>query len=323
MSPDRSDSTATTPTTTPATAPTTPTITAIVVSYNTREFVLPLIGDLLTQLKAYPGSDVVVVDNASSDGTVEVVKAEYPEVRLEAMPANLGFAKAVNRAAEGSVSRWLLLVNPDARIDPGSVSTLVERARNEPGHGLYGGRFVDMYRGTNEDSVAVVPTMTQLVAYATGAATIARRLGHRSAPRRAANAASAQTVDALPGTFLLIENNAWQEVGGFDERYFMYGEDLDLSVRVARTGRRPMYVPSASVRHAGGASSSSGTKEVLKLTSLVTFLHQHWTPNRARLGEFLLLAGVGLRRAARLPKHTPDGRFETAWRERGRWRRGW
>ena len=299
------------------------TITAIVVSYNTRDFVLPLLGDLLTQLKAYPGSDVVVVDNASADGTVEAGVAAYPDVRLEASPTNLGFAAAVNRAARGSTASWLLLANPDARIDAGSVATLVEQARREPGHGLYGGRFIDIYRGTNEDSVAVLPSIGQLLGYATGFATIARRLGYRSAPRRAANATASTLVDALPGTFLLIEADAWRDVGGFDERYFMYGEDLDLSVRVARTGRRPMYVPAASVQHAGGASSSSGTKEVLKLTSLVTFMHSNWTPGRARLGVLLLLAGVGIRRFARLPKHTPDGRFETAWRQRGQWRRGW
>jgi len=299
------------------------TLTVIVVTYNTRDLALAVLGDIGTELTPYPGSEIVVVDNASRDGTAEAIASAFPAVRLDASPTNLGFAAAVNRGLAGSAARWLLLVNPDTRIDAGSLATLVETARARPGHGLYGGRFVDVGRATGEDSVAVVPSVGQLLAYACGADTLARRLGWRSAPRRAAAATQPTTVDALPGTFLLIEADAWRDVGGFDTRYFMYSEDLDLSLRVGKTGRRPLYVPAAVVRHLGGASSSSGAKEVMKLTSLVTLLRSQWPPARARLGEVLLLAGVSLRRLARIRAHTPEGRWETAWRERRRWRSGW
>jgi GT2 family glycosyltransferase len=188
---------------------------------------------------------------------------------------------------------------------------------------LYGGRFVDVARGTNEDSVAVLPTLGNLLSFATGVAPVLRRLGYRSPPRRKANASRETEVEALPGTFLLAEADAWRAVGGFDEKYFMYSEDLDLCVRIAATGRRLLYVPQASIRHIGGASSSSGAKEVLKNRSLVTFLRTHWPVGRATMGRTLLLAGVGLRRLARLPCRTPSGRWETAWRERRTWRDGW
>jgi GT2 family glycosyltransferase len=304
-------------------AETTVSLTVVVVTYNTRELALELLADLVSELEAFPDSQIVVFDNASDDGTADAVRERFPAIQVEASADNLGFAAAVNRAAAAAQSRWLLLVNPDARIDSGAVRTLVDAARQRPGHGLYGGRFVDMARGTAEDSVAVVPTLAQLAGYATGVDTIARRFGYRSAPRQAAASATNVEVDALPGCFLLVEMAAWKELGGFDERYFMYGEDLDLSVRMARSGRRPMYVPSASIRHAGGASSSSGRKQVLKLTSLVTFVHSHWPPWQARLADLFLLTGVGLRRTARLPFRTPSGRWETAWRERRSWRDGW
>ncbi|MDQ1494966.1 MAG: N-acetylglucosaminyl-diphospho-decaprenol L-rhamnosyltransferase [Actinomycetota bacterium] len=299
------------------------TLRAIVVTYNTRELALPLLGDLLEELRPWPGSDVVVVDNASTDGTAEAIAAAYPNVRLEASPKNLGFGPAVNLAARGATSRWLLLVNPDARIDAGSVARLVDVAKQQSGHGLYGGKFVDIVRQTAEDSVAELPSVANLVGFATGIGAIGRRLGWRSAPRRAAAATEPTAVDALPGTFVLIERDAWHAVGGFDERYFMYSEDLDLSLRITKTGRRPMYVPAASIQHAGGASSSSGSKEVLKLRSLVTLLRAQWSARRARTGEALLLAGIAVRRLARLRAGTPDGRWETAWRERRRWRSGW
>ena len=298
-------------------------LTAIVVSYRTRDLVLPLLADLLAQLEEFPGSQVLVLDNASDDGTAEAVAEQFPAVQLDVAPTNLGFGAAVNRAAKQADGRWLLLVNPDLRPDAGAVGALVETAVARPGHGMYGGRFVDVVRNTAEDSVAVLPSLAQLAGYASGAATVARRLGWRSPPRRAASSNTTTEVDALPGTFLLIERDAWDELDGFDERYFMYGEDLDLSLRMTASGRRPLFVPSASVRHAGGASSSSAAKEVLKLTSLVTLLRARWTPRRARAGESLLLAGVGLRRLARLPARAPNGRFETAWRQRRLWRRGW
>jgi GT2 family glycosyltransferase len=299
------------------------TLRAVVVTYNTKDLALALLGDLQRELGNWPGSQIVVVDNASADGTPDAVAAAFPAVELVRSPENLGFGRAVNLGAKGSDTRWLLLVNPDARIDEGAVGQLVAAAKARPGHGLYGGRFIDVARGTNEDSVAVLPTLSNLLAFATGLAPVLRRLGYRSPPRRQANSAEVIEVDALPGTFVLAETDAWRDVGGFDERYFMYSEDLDLCVRVGATGRRPLYVPQASLRHIGGASSTSGSKEVLKNRSLVTFINTHWPASHARLGRLLLVAGVGLRRLARLPYRTPSGRWETAWRERKLWLGGW
>jgi GT2 family glycosyltransferase len=298
-------------------------VTAIVVTYNTKDLAVALLADLRRELAALPESQIVVIDNASADGTPDAIEQALSGVEVRRLPTNIGFAAAVNLASTDVSSRWLLLVNPDARVDDGAVGRLVAAAAKDPGHGLYGGRFIDVARGTNEDSVGVLPTLGNLLAFATGVAPVLRRLGYRSPPRRKANSDREVEVDALPGTFLLAEVDAWRAVGGFDEKYFMYSEDLDLCVRVAATGRHPLYVPQASIRHIGGASSSSGAKEVLKNRSLVTFLRTHWPAGRANLGRGLLVMGVGLRRVARLPYGTPSGRWETAWRERASWRNGW
>ena len=299
------------------------TLRAVVVTFNTKDLALDLLADLGRELTRIPDSQIVVVDNASSDGTADAVAVTYPDVDLRRLPENIGFGRAVNVGAKDAESGWILLVNPDARIDVGAVSQLLDVAKAQPGHGLYGGQFIDVTRLTNEDSVAVLPTISNLVAYATGLAPIMRRLGWRSPPRRMASSPVTVEVDALPGTFILAEVPAWREIGGFDERFFMYSEDLDLCVRMGQSGRRPLYVPSATLRHIGGASSTSGGKEVLKLRSLVTFMKTHWSPQRAAVGRALLAAGVGLRRLARLPYRTPNGRWETAWRERKCWLGGW
>jgi GT2 family glycosyltransferase len=296
---------------------------AVVITYNASRLTMLLLDDLVGGLVDIPGSVVTVFDNASTDDTVEQIRSHRSDVELIVSPSNLGFGRAVNAATKGVEARWILLINPDARIDPGSIRRLVDVARERPGHGLYGGRFVDDERQTAEDSVALVPTLTHLLAFATGFGAIARRLHLRSASARAAAASDVTEVVALPGTFLLVETDLWRELGGFDPRFFMYSEDVDLSLRVGRSGRRPLYVPQASIRHAGGASSSSGQKEVLKLTALVTFGQVWWTPTRRRCGQLLLLFGVLLRRVARVRAHTPNGRWETAWRERRRWLAGW
>jgi GT2 family glycosyltransferase len=301
----------------------TDTVRAVVVTYNTKELALALLADLRRELAALRGSRIVVVDNASADGTPDAIEEAFSDVEVRRSPTNLGFAAAVNAGAADSPSRWLLLVNPDARVDDGAVVRLIEAATKYPGHGLYGGLFIDVGRGTNEDSVAVLPTLANLVAFATGVAPVLRRLGYRSPPRRKANSDREIEVDALPGTFLLAEADAWRSVGGFDERYFMYSEDLDLCMRIGATGRRPLYVPQARIRHIGGASSTCGAKEVMKNRSLVTFLRTHWPAGRARAGCWLLVTGVGLRRLARTPFRTPSGRWETAWRERRSWLGGW
>jgi GT2 family glycosyltransferase len=305
----------------------TDTVRAIVVTYNTKDLALAQLADLRRELEALPGSQIVVVDNASADGTPDAIEQAFPDVEVRRSPTNVGFGAAVNAGAKAAAadasSRWLLLVNPDARVDDGAVARLVSAAASRPGHGLYGGRFIDVARGTNEDSVAVLPTLANLLAFATGVAPVLRRLGYRSPPRRKANSEVEVEVDALPGTFLLAEADAWRAVGGFDETFFMYSEDLDLCVRVAATGRRPLYVPQATIRHIGGASSTSGAKEVMKNRSLATFLRKHWPAGRARVGCGLLAVGVGLRRLARTPFRTPSGRWETAWRERRSWLRGW
>jgi N-acetylglucosaminyl-diphospho-decaprenol L-rhamnosyltransferase len=298
-------------------------VRVVVVTYNTRELTIALLADLRNELQDVPHGEVVVVDNASADGTAGQVADRFQDFSLEVLDRNLGFAGAVNLAAVGSNVRWLLLINPDARIDEGAVEHLLTTAEQQPGHGLYGGRTIDVTRGTSEDSVAALPTIASLAAYACGLAPIARRLGWLGRSKRAAKSTVPTEVAALPGPFLLVEKDAWDEVAGFDERYFMYAEDIDLSVRIAATGRRPLYVPSATIRHVGGASSTSGGKEVLRLTSLVTFLRTHWSPARAAVGCNLLLIGIGLRRCTRIFAHTPDGRWETAWRERAGWRAGW
>jgi len=296
---------------------------AVVITYNTSHLTTLLLADLARELATLPGSSITVFDNASTDDTVELVRIERPDVELVVSPRNLGFGRAVNAASEGAATRWILLINPDARIDEGSIGRLVDVARVQPGRGIYGGRLVDERRHTVEDSVADLPSLRGLLAFATGFAPLARRLRIRSAAARLAAGDSLTDVTALPGTFLLIETKVWQEIGGFDPRFFMYSEDIDLCFRVGLAGCVPLYVPQASIRHIGGASSSSGRKEVLKLTGLVTFLNLWWPRGRARTGRFLLLLGVLLRRTARAGHRTPEGRWETAWHERRVWLAGW
>lgn len=298
-------------------------LTAIVITYNTREMALTLLADLRTELEDTPHSRIMVVDNASADGTADAVANAFPDIILDRAPTNLGFGAAVNRAANGASTDWLLLVNPDARIDPGSIASLMSAARQRPGHGLYGARLTDANRATSEGSVFALPTLGLLLGYASGAAAVLRRMGWRSRAVRLSGSPVEVEVEALPGTFVLIEREAWEQVGSFDERFFMYCEDFDLCARMIAAGRRPLYVPQASMRHVGGASSARGNKEVMKLRSTVTYIGLHWSPAQARIGRLLLVAGVGLRRLVSAPNPELAAHWRFAWGERHEWLEGW
>jgi len=298
-----------------------------VVTFNTKELALALIADLVRELEPLEGSQIVVVDNASSDGSADAIAAQFPDITLHRLPANIGFGAAVNRGAADAPTRWLLLANPDARIHDGAVAELVAEASAHPGHGLYGGRFLEETGELNENSVAALPTPASLLGYATGLAPVLRRAGYRRPSDALARSAHPIDVVAVPGTFVLAETDAWRQIGGFDERFFLYSEDLDLCMRLAATGRHPRYVPAAVMTHIGGAASAGGSKgggkEVMKLRSLVTLLRTHWSPGYARFGSGCLLVGVAWRRLTRVGRRTPSGRWETAWRERRSWLRGW
>jgi N-acetylglucosaminyl-diphospho-decaprenol L-rhamnosyltransferase len=198
---------------------------------------------------------VVVVDNASADGSAEGLS--FPALPLEIVrnARNDGFAAACNRGASRGRAGYLLFLNPDTELFEGSISTPVSlmEAREHDRTGVMGIRLVDA-RGDASRSCARFPTLGRCVSRALGLHRLSRRLfpGYVMAEW---DHGSSREVDHVSGAFYLVRRAVFEELGGFDERFFVYLEDLDFSLRARRAGWRSWYAAEARAFHRGGGVS--------------------------------------------------------------------
>lgn len=299
----------------------------IIVSYNTRGQTM----DCLQSLAEYapPGTEVVLVDNGSHDGTVDAVKKIYPEVVVDAATQNLGFAAGVNRGVTQSTGEQVLLLNPDAVVLPGSIQKLSDFAVAHPEYGLYGGRTLRPQGGVEPSSCWGAPSLWSLSCYALGLSTAfkgSRWLDPESLGRWPRD--TVREVAIITGCLLLVSRTDWDRLGGLDETYFLYGEDAEFSIRAARRGFRPVLVPEAQIIHAVGGSTKnsvgerSGLKMSMVMAGKTTLLRQVSTPRRAAIGLRLLLVGVALRAMAERVLGRP-GMWWQVWGRRKDWFAGY
>jgi GT2 family glycosyltransferase len=295
----------------------TPDVSILIVTYRCREAARACL-ESLRETVAVP-HEVIVLDNASGDGTVEMVRAGFPDVRLIASEENLGFALGCNRAAEEARGEYVLLLNPDTVVHEGAVANLLAFARANPRHGLYGGRTLDPDGSVNPGSCWGAPTLWSLFCFAT-LLTSAFKRTRLFDPESLGGwkRDTVREVDVVTGCLLLAPKALWGELGGFDTRFFMYGEDADLSLRAAALGYRPAITPDAVVTHEIGVSSAAREDKLLLLfRGKATLLRKHWRGLRLRAGLGLLQAGIGLRSLI------SRGPWSQVWRSRSEWLDGY
>lgn len=300
-------------------------MSVLVVTYRCREQALECLASL-RDATTDVSFEVIVLDNASGDGTAEAVGSELPDVRLIALDQNLGFAGGVNRAAAEAGGEFLLLLNPDTLVHDGAVARLVEFARSRPEHGIYGGRTLDPDGSVNPGSCWGRPTLWSTFCFATMLSTAFKRsraFDPESLGRWQRD--SVREVDIVTGCLLLVRRDVWNELGGFDTRFFMYGEDADLGIRAAAAGYRPIVTPDAVVTHEVGASSKTrADKVVLLYRSKATLVRKHFGPLGRPLGLGLLWLGVGVRALlARGGRGESLSFWSSVWRARGEWLAGY
>ncbi|MEH1013931.1 glycosyltransferase family 2 protein [Micromonospora sp. CPCC 206060] len=300
----------------------TPLVSVIMVSYQTRRLILRALATLRDSAPAVP-YEVIVVDNASTDGSAHAVRAEHPDVQVIRLARNIGFGRAVNVGAARARGGYLLLLNPDTEPVGDPVGALVGYARDHPGHRIYAGRTLHTDGTDDGRSVFGLPSLRGHVCYATGLSSVFRRA-------RWANPEELPGLDrrvggpvpAASGCLLLIDRALFTGLGGFTPDYFMYSEDVDLCHRAVAHGAQPVLVPAAQVVHVNGAASTGVRKRVMLLRGRITYLRLRWPTRRARTAVRLLVAGVALRAlAARLSRR--DSPVREVWRQRADWRAGW
>lgn len=301
-------------------------LTVIVVSYNTRELTLRALEALYSETVTTP-LRTLVVDNASQDGSAAAIAQAFPEVEVIDPGTNLGFARANNLAAARATTPWILLLNPDTEIRDRAVDRLMAFARARPETRLFGGRTVFPDGRLNPTSCWARITPWSLIAKALGLTALFPQnpLCHPEAmPGWARD--TAREVDIVSGCFLLIRRELWETLGGFDPRYFMYGEDADLCLRARALGHRALIAPEAEIMHLmGAASATRADKMVLLFRGRRTLIEDHWRPGWIPLGQALMWLWALSRVLVTAPlAWAPIGRARaTLWRRIWAARRAW
>jgi N-acetylglucosaminyl-diphospho-decaprenol L-rhamnosyltransferase len=264
-----------------------PAIGVAVVSYNTA----PLLRRCLASVLADASGPVLVIDNCSTDGSADLVRREFPGVRLRAEQENRGYGAAANQAIEDLGTRYALLLNADTQVMPGALTALAAYLDDHPRVALAGPRLVTA-AGRYEPSAHQFPGALALLLQESG---LRRRLGlARRGEWRA------RPVDWILGAALALRREAFQGVGGFDEGYFLYQEEVDLCFRMLAAGWETHYAPVATVLHVGGASTSQRHAETFGhfVRSTRRFAHLRLSRVNA-IGVHGVLAAVLMARLAR------------------------
>lgn len=303
----------------------TPLVSIIIVSYNTREMTLECLRSVFAQ--THQPFELIVVDNASSDGSAAAIAAEFPDVRLTAGIENHGFAKANNIAASYARGEYLLLLNPDTVVLEGAIDRLLDFARRVPEAGIWGGRTLYGDRSLNPTSCWRRMTLGSLASQVVGLSSLFCRStlfnpeGYGGWPRD-----SEREVDIVTGCFLLIRRDFWKSLGGFDSSYVMYGEEADLCLRAHAKGARPMITPEAQIVHYAGASETVRSDKMVRLLRAKVLLIRRHFPRWQRPAALMLFRLWPLSRywaTHALGRRMAAQTWGEIWRRRLEWWNGW
>lgn len=227
----------------------------IIVNYNTRQDLAACLRSLLITPPQRP-HHIIVVDNASSDGSAESVRHDFPAVRVIEMGRNAGFAAANNAGIRASASPLILLLNSDTLVPAGAIDRLCDRLE-AANAAAAGPRLVDS-KGNTELSWG--PMLTPPAEWRQGRLVRAAERGDPSARRRVDGLTSTERdVDWVSGACLLVRRDAALAAGLLDERYFMYEEDVDFCAALRAGGGRVLFTPAATITHVRGRSMRGAT----------------------------------------------------------------
>jgi GT2 family glycosyltransferase len=229
-------------------------ISLIIVSFNTRD----VLRESLQSIAREQGDlrlEIFVVDNNSHDGSVEMVEAEFPHVRVVRSEVNLGFGAANNIALAVARGRYIVLLNSDAFLCSDSLHLSVQHMDEEPKVGLAGGQLVGRDFSWQPSARMFPSILSDFLVFTGLAAKFPKSRFFGSFDRTWANPSLAAEVDWVPGAYSIIRTEALRKVGFFDPDFFLYSEEVDLCLRIQNAGYKIMYWPDIVVIHIGGESS--------------------------------------------------------------------
>lgn len=284
-------------------------LSIIILSYNTKDLLRNCLVSLEKAMTKDLAGETIVVDNASVDGSVEMIKKEFPEVKLIASKKNLGFTKGNNLGMKKAQGKYLLLLNSDTEVFSDTLIKMVGFMEKNPRVGLATCR-VEFLNGQLDPAChRGFPTPWAALTYFVGLEKLLPRLKIFSQYHQLyKNLNSVHEIDSPSGAFSLVRQKVAREVGFLDEDYFMYGEDLDWAYRIKKSGWQVVFNPQSKIIHykkqSGRAKAGNNQKARLIRRSTTNyfyqtmkiFYHKHYRQRYPKLVTGLVILGIELKR---------------------------
>ncbi|NOT50396.1 MAG: glycosyltransferase [Chitinophagaceae bacterium] len=270
------------------------TLSVVIVNYNVKHFLEQCLYSVQKAIKGME-AEVIVVDNNSSDNSIEYLVPLFPSVKFIVNKENLGFAKGCNRGLAEAKGKFILFLNPDTLVPEDCFQQCTCFFASHPDTGAVGIKMLDGRGRFLKESKRAFPSPATSLYKLFGLSKLFPRsktfakyhLGHL-------NEKEDHEVDVLAGAFMMIKKEVLDKTGGFDEVFFMYGEDIDLSYRIQKAGYKNYYFSGSSVIHFKGESTRKGSMNYVRMfyKAMSIFVRKHYKGNRAGLFNFLLQIGI-------------------------------
>jgi len=270
-------------------------ISVIIVNYNVREFLRQSIVSLKKALRGIP-SEIIVVDNASDDGSAEMVRKNFPGIRLIAMEANSGFAAANNAALKIAKGKYFFLLNPDTVVQEDTARVMLAFMEQHRDAGMAGCKILNPDGSFQLPCRRGFPTpwiaFTKIIGLSSLFPSLKIFGGYNVTYR---STEETYPVDAISGSCMFVRREAYENAGGLDESYFMYGEDLDLFYRIQQLGWKVYYVHSTQIIHYKGESARRSEIDEVKhfYEAMRVFVQKHL--RRGGVADAIIGAGIAVR----------------------------
>ena len=271
-------------------------LSVIIVNYNVRHFLEQCLCSVQKAIRNI-NTEIIVVDNNSIDNSIGYLKSQFPGIRFLVNDTNLGFAKACNQGLQLSLGKYILFLNPDTIVPEKSLEDCISFFESHPDAGGVGVRMIDIQNKFLKESKRGLPTpaasfykLFGLSAIFPKAKTFSKYYeGHL--PENENN-----PVEVLSGACMMIRREVFEKINGFDERFFMYGEDIDLSIRIIQAGYKNYYLGTITVTHLKGGSTTYNFKYVQDFYGAMNlFVKKHYS-NRSILFRTILYSGISIRK---------------------------
>jgi len=271
-------------------------LSIITVNYNVKEF----LQNLIHSIHKAAGSlsyEIIIVDNASSDGSVDFISDKFPEVKLISNNENLGFGKANNQGLKIAEGKFILLINPDAIVSEDTFTKMISFFETHPSVGLAGCKILNPDGTLQLACRRSFPGPWTSFCKVTGLSSLFPNSGlfaRYNLTYKDEN--ESYEVDAISGSFMMMRKEVYENTGGFDEDYFMYGEDLDLCYRIQQAGYQVYYVHETQIIHYKGESTRRSSLDETKFfyDAMHLFVKKHLSSSL--LVQFILRTAIGIRK---------------------------